>query len=295
MNCPVCRKSDLKPYRAGVSRDKLSADNFKITDSSYGETLSLWRCVSCGYIFASETNLTDFYCELEDEEYYATWDSRRLQMEKLLKKIKQWQPKGKLLDIGAGCGIMLDVAQSAGYESVGIEPSSWLVSKARERGLTVFEGVLPHPKLPMHDFDVVCLIDIIEHVNKPVDLLREVWGRLTPDGIGILVTPNVSSLASRIMGRRWWHFRIAHVGYFNRDNLKLALEEAGLEIITVMSSPWYFPLSYLLTRGLKYLPKVLRFTPPEFCKRIILPLNLYDSITVFFKRRPTDNLSDGLA
>ena len=88
------------------------------------------------------------------------------------------------------------------------------------------------------------------------------------------------------MGRHWWHYRIAHIGYFNRATLQIALSRAGFEVIELNRPCWYFPASYLMVRALSYLPRVLRPPVPEFLDRIILPLNLYDSYMALCCKKP---------
>ena len=107
---------------------------------------------------------------------------------------------------------------ASGFAARGIEPSSPLQAIAAQRGLPVTHGVLPNSELP-GPFDVVTLIDVIEHVPDPVDLVRRIKSVMAPNGIFVVVTPDVDSVAARLMGWKWWHFRAAHIGYFNRSTL----------------------------------------------------------------------------
>ena len=63
------------------------------------------------------------------------------------------------------------------------------------------------------------LVDVIEHVADPLALLRGARDYVAPGGLVLLVTPDVDSVAARLFGKRWWHLRLAHVGYFNRRSL----------------------------------------------------------------------------
>jgi 2-polyprenyl-3-methyl-5-hydroxy-6-metoxy-1,4-benzoquinol methylase len=90
--------------------------------------------------------------------------------------------------------------------------------------------VFPQPALAGRRFDVVTLVDVIGHVANPVRLLEFISAVLAPDCIAVIVTPHVSSVAARIMGRRWWHYRVAHVCYFNRSTMRSALKRGKLRI-----------------------------------------------------------------
>lgn len=93
-----------------------------------------------------------------------------------------------------------------------------------------------------------------------------------------MVTPDLGPLAARLMGWCWWHYRI--FGYFNRRTLTQAVSKAGLRPIAFHWPSWHFPASYLMTRVLSYLLSWLSSPVPWFLDRILVPLNLFDSILV---------------
>jgi hypothetical protein len=121
-------------------------------------------------------------------------------------------------------------------------------------------------------------------------LLRECGKALQRDGLLTVVTPDISSAVARIMGHRWWHLRLAHVGYFDRHSMAAAAKNAGLEIVSTNRAVWSFPVSYLAERLAVYLPigaanrwaARTRLLGPLY--RSVIHLNLHDS-TVFFLRR----------
>lgn len=172
---------------------------------------------------------------------------------------------------------MVKEAIAAGYDAEGIEPSRWLAEQARARGANVKTGVLPHADV-QGPFDLIALIDVIEHVKNPVETLSEINSLLAPNGYLLLVTPDVDSVAARLMGSKWWHLRIAHIGYFNSRTLDLACRSAGFKVVHRSRPWWYFSGDYLWERFMVYMPKPLRFSPPQFMQRVTLPLNLFDSL-----------------
>ena len=97
--------------------------------------------------------------------------------------------------------------------------------------------------------------------------------------------PDLDSVAARLMGWKWWHFRIAHIGYFNKVTLEKALNLAGLEVVKWGRPVWYFTADYLLQRVNKYFPSTLRLPSVKYLNKITIPLNLWDSLYVIFKKR----------
>ncbi len=284
--CWICKAHSKTPFKKSNLGGTVNSKDFQITDSNYGVTGELIRCTECGFIqTTSFSSVLSFYEKMEDHTYEATRLERQIQARELLLRLKPYAPKGRLLDIGAGSGILLEEALNLGYQAEGIDPSDWLTQQGRKRGFIVHEGVLPHPQAN-GPYDVATLIDVIEHVSNPMDVLKEIRKVLSPNGYLFVVTPDVSSIAAHLLGKRWWHFRIAHIGYFNKSNLDLALVKAGFQKKLVFRPSWYFPADYLFIRLKKYLPFLKHIQPGAFLKKILIPLNLFDSIGAIYQVGP---------
>jgi 2-polyprenyl-3-methyl-5-hydroxy-6-metoxy-1,4-benzoquinol methylase len=276
--CWVCGNKGFKQVSAQTP-GKLSPDNFKITDSHYGLTLPRYRCASCGFIQCDIADVTSFYAELKDEDYVATAKQRELQLAKLLEKTQKYVSKsGEILDIGAGSGIFVRILTERGYNAVGIEPSRYLAGIAQESDLPVICGTFPSEELS-GQFATVYLTDVIEHVTEPSVLLKSIYDTLVDGGTVIVTTPDVSALVSRLLGKKWWHYRIAHIGYFNKVTLNQIMKSTGFKHIKTSYPVWYFSLGYILERLGKYLPIRGKKESNKARKEIILPVCFFDSIT----------------
>jgi 2-polyprenyl-3-methyl-5-hydroxy-6-metoxy-1,4-benzoquinol methylase len=293
--CWICGSGDISEWKSrGIGRP-LVPEDLRITDARYGTTLGLWRCRECGFIFADGDDLgelTALYEQLADDAYEESQDSRALQMQWLLGRVLKHAPEARtLLDIGAGAGLLVAMAKERGLEAVGVEPSRALAAAGpRLNGVEVLQGVYPHPQLTGRRFDIVCLVDVIEHVADPVRMLRDCAGALGDNGVLVVVTPDVGSLAARLLGRRWWHFRLAHVGYFSRKTLTAAAAAAGLIPVRVFRARWFFRLSYIAERLTRYLPiawlnrLAVRMRPGRWLYGKVIPVNPRDSMVVIFSR-----------
>ena len=58
-------------------------------------------------------------------------------------------------------------------------------------------------------------------------MLREAAAIVAPDGAVLVVTPDIGALVAKLMGRWWWHHRVAHVCYFNRPSMRRAFQRQG--------------------------------------------------------------------
>jgi 2-polyprenyl-3-methyl-5-hydroxy-6-metoxy-1,4-benzoquinol methylase len=285
--CRACGADALALVKASNLPAALGAEDFAITDDRYGVTGAIYRCGSCSFMQCHDmSRVVEFYQSLEDPTYEAGRDQRLLQAQRLLEATISIFAKDarslRLLDVGAGSGILVEAASRMGIKAEGVEPSSWLSVAARTHGCRVYHGVLPHPDA-VGPYDVVTLIDVIEHVEDPLGLLKAGAALLAPDGLLAIVTPDVSSLAARLMGWRWWHFRVAHIGYFNSHTLALLCQRAGLESMKRERPAWYFSVSYLRQRLARYLPWWL-LPKARWMDHFVVRLNLRDSLLLVCRR-----------
>ncbi len=282
--CWLCGSLGTRRIRNGIAPTDLKPQHFAITDAAYGTTLPIYRCTSCDYLFCPDAhNVTQFYAELEDTEYERTRDQRSLQAKHLLNTIQSYRQTGSLLDIGAGSGILVEQAQPMGFAATGVEPSEWLAQQAIHKNISVIHGLFPQA-IDDTSYDVITLIDVIEHVTAPLTLLTDMTKHLNSQGIAVIVTPDVGSIAARAMGKKWWHYRVAHISYFSKKTLTLALNKAGLEPVAWHRPAWHFPLDYLLVRLGQYIPLVAKLSSLPFTKNITIPLNLRDSWLVIARK-----------
>jgi 2-polyprenyl-3-methyl-5-hydroxy-6-metoxy-1,4-benzoquinol methylase len=296
----VCGGDDAERYKERSLTRALVPSDLAITDSNYGATLALRRCRQCSFIFAEGGDLSELlglYEKLSDPGYEGSQDSRVLQMRWLIVRALRARPGARtLLDIGAAAGLLVKLARDQGLDAQGVEPSRDLVAAAaRLHDVELIQGTVPHERLRGVRFDIVFLADVIEHVPDPVTLLRDARDLVAPGGVLVVVTPDVGSLARRFLGKRWWHFRLAHVGYFDASSLAEACARAGLSVVSRFRAKWFFRVSYLAERLLRYLPmgaaeRLLRTTAAgRWIGGAVVPLNLFDSWAFVCKRDDDGN------
>jgi len=283
--CPLCGRTDHRAWKP-ADVEGLASGDLAITDRRYGTTLALRECV-CGFRFADPRAVPDLvalYRDLDDPAYEAGEATRLAQQRALLERACRAAPGARsLLDVGAANGLLVEAAGAAGLDAAGVEPSASLAAAARRRGVDVRTGVLPLAELGERRFDLVTCIDVIEHVTDPVALLHACRERLAPGGRLLVVTPDAASVLARVLGRRWWHLRLAHVGYFTRRTLTDALRRAYLAPERWWRPGWVFEAGYLVERVGAYVPPIGRIgarARHARAMRAAVPLNLFDSLGV---------------
>ena len=136
--------------------------------------------------------------------------------------------RGRLLDVGAGSGWLIENMSALGWEAEGLDFDAHAVELARARGLTVHQGGLLEAGFEPESFDAVTMSHNIEHVHDPVAWLAEVRRILRPGGRLALATPNTGSYLHRRFREHWFPLEPPrHLHLFNRQSLDAVLRKAG--------------------------------------------------------------------
>ncbi len=134
----------------------------------------------------------------------------------------------RLLDYGCGAGAFARFMAQSGYEVVGLEPFS-LGAPTTEDNLTLIRKPLEKARAELGSFDVITLWHVLEHVHKPVELLRHLADHLAEGGVFVISVPNFDSVQSRFFKGAWFHLDPPrHLVHFEPDTLASTLERAGL-------------------------------------------------------------------
>ena len=142
-------------------------------------------------------------------------------------------PPGCFLDIGPGNGRLLEAAAAAGWDALGIEANAEFARAARARGVEILEGFFPDVLPGGERFDAIALLDVIEHLHRPLEMLRLAASRLAKGGVLVVQVPNVQSLLVQLEGARNTNFCHGHWSHFNPRTLERLGREAGLEALRI--------------------------------------------------------------
>lgn len=223
---------------------RAACELFKLNDNN----VEMFRCRDCGTVqmcdLPSEDFLRDFYGGGYLNDYTAGMGEERFNREMLqrhtakLELVRDTAGLGRLLDVGCGEGMFLELAKKAGYDCQGCD---YGLKSSYPEGVEVKIGTLDVLNgLPFEDesFDVVTNWAVIEHVRSPISAAKEMWRVLRKGGYLFCDTPLCGDLCERsVAGQSHWFWPPEHLHVFSARSLRMLYESAGFRVIR--SSPFY--------------------------------------------------------
>ncbi|MFC3051242.1 class I SAM-dependent methyltransferase [Kordiimonas pumila] len=162
---------------------------------------------------------------------------------------------GRVLDIGSGPGDFLKVAQSRGWDAVGIEPSPVAARYAASRGLNVINGFFnADTAKDLGRFDFIHLSEVLEHIAEPESLLKLARSLLKKNGVLCVSVPNDFNplqgvSVKKLEKEKWWIVPDHHLNYFDFDSLTGLIEKNSLRVKKELTN---FPMELFLLMGQDY-------------------------------------------
>lgn len=221
--CPICGTDEAKPL-------------------FFTRGMHYVTCASCNLTYSQEvlTKVADRtryehshfmaqYREIKNNEIYARLEASKADYimsvaEKFAVK------KTNMLDIGSSNGQIMSSAARQGWSIHGIEVNAELVVESIKRGLNAIHGYFPDD-MPESwcNFDLVTLLDVLEHAEQPLAFLKDVSNHLKTGGLAVVQVPNFDSLIIRLEGAKNSNFCHGHWSYFEPDTLDNTMKKAGFE------------------------------------------------------------------
>lgn len=250
------------------------------------------RCADCGlgHTDASGFDPRAYYTEAYFSgghadgyaDYRAAEPVLRREFAHVVRFIRRYKASGRLLEIGCAYGFFLEEAR-AHFDVTGIEIAADVAAQARARGLDVRQGLADAATLaPLGTFDVIVLLDVIEHLPDPAAVMQLIAAHLKPGGIVVLTTGDFASLLARALGARWRLMTPPqHLWFFTPESMR-RLGEAQRLTSERIDHPWKtVPLSLVLFQLGRMLG--VRAAAPAL-GRLGVPVNLFDAMRVVMRK-----------
>jgi SAM-dependent methyltransferase len=166
-------------------------------------------------------------------------------------------PDSRVLDVGCGVNhLLFHLKEARGCEGMGLDFKPEIVAYVEKRlGMPIVCGTLQTAGLQTGSFDIVTMMEYLEHEPDPLTVLREARRVTRDSGFLALELPHISGLPARLFRSLWWNLDIPrHLVFFTPETLGSALEKTGFELLRVKSFtfPFYVGMSLVQALGQRH-------------------------------------------
>ncbi len=178
-----------------------------------------YRCLECDYIFMDEKHYLDTESE---KKHYDNHDNNLESLgyvkmfEKLIEEFVTADAKdiNTALDFGCGEGEVLPIL----LERTGISCDRYDLYYFPEK---VYEN---------KKYDLICSTEVIEHLDNPLETLKEMLSHLNKDGYLLLMTYFHPSDDEKFL--KWFYIKdMTHIGFFSTKTFEFLASELNLKIV----------------------------------------------------------------
>lgn len=258
ISCRVCGADDFKILGIRGNLEYLGVK--PLEDGKPHMITNVVRCKRCNFVYTNPYIITEdadnFYND--PDKYRPSLCAKEGELFKsTLSLLERFSKGGRLLEIGSGKGEFLNLARNSGWEVYGVEVSRSLAGYSENKyNLKIEKRSLGEAGYPDGYFDAVILNMVLEHIEEPNSIMKEIYRILNDRGVILIEVPNMGSLLLRtislfysVRGKNWspylspLHKPYHSFGYSN-STLRFLLEKHNLFIVKTINAS-------LLNRGIE--------------------------------------------
>lgn len=294
--CPVCKTpSENASLFLERNIDEKLISSFSYASRKEPELMchKLVHCNNCDLIYAcnppEQKELADAYHTSEYDSAEEANDAAYSYIRAIKPVLKNMNSKIRVLEIGSGTGIFLELLQKEGFsELVGVEPSSAAIAAAPlERRKWLREEIFVEGNFEPRSFDLICCFMTLEHVQDPLLTAESAYNLLRPGGAFVTVTHDHRSLVNRILGKKSPIIDIEHMQIFSKYSIQELFKRSNYT--DFYSVPFLNKYSISYWMRLAPLPKFIKEKLIIFLKitglnSFKIALNVGNSISAGFRK-----------
>lgn len=202
----------------------------------------------------------DFLFDIENKSYWF-----KLRNDYIIQAINKFPPKGEIIDVGGGNGVVSLALQENKYEVFLLEPDIKAIYNAKKRGVkNLICSSLKDFNIKKNSVSAIGLFDVLEHIKNDSNFLLKLKSLLKKNGKIYLTVPALSFL---------WSKDDVFAGHFRRyskRNIGRILKKIGfkIEYSTYFFSFLILPILLFRTLLYKFIKRKKRLT--DFRKELII-------------------------
>jgi 2-polyprenyl-3-methyl-5-hydroxy-6-metoxy-1,4-benzoquinol methylase len=139
----------------------------------------------------------------------------------------------RILEVGAGAGSTLKWLKAVNpkTETTAVELNSSLLDQLEQNADVVVIGAIDETISKLKTYDLILLLDVLEHLPDSTATLRKLSKLLEPEGHVIVSVPNIAHLSVSIPLLTQRRFRYQDAGILDRTHLRFFVEDTAVELL----------------------------------------------------------------
>ncbi len=259
--CPLCKSENIKEnlYEkqkvfTSIGKLYLNPNTKSITSS-----INLCQCQDCGYIYNKNFNIENIQKEYSSDDYVLKKNISAVMSSKMKAVIKTIEPyinnKTIALEIGCGNGDLSCILAPKVKTLFAVDPAKeakFLSSIDNILFINAFftaENIAPYINCKI---DVIILRHLLEHIDKPTELLNTIDKYTKLNSVVYIEVPNADEIIS---SARFYDIFHDHFAYFERNTLLNKMQEFGFELVDETYYHKNQHMGLLFKKTMKYISK----------------------------------------
>lgn len=260
--CPCCGESSngASVIKTNIKPREIPEDLLVEYWSGFFKEKSIFdyvRCQKCSLLFNdfyfTEEKLDLLYGSMAPNMNAVSIDSiskTQLGYFRVLQKHSSF--KEGYMELGPDVGYFLKNVLSHGKNKtiVLVEPNlavhSDLEAVCGDRPHSIMRTIEEIDSLEDSSMSEVVMIQVLDHLINPKDVLLKIQKKLVAGGVVLTVTHNEQSLMGKILGNKWPAYCMQHPQVYNPKSITKLFENSGYEVETIKRTKNYFELGFLI-------------------------------------------------
>lgn len=229
--CIVCNSKNILSIYYGPLRTGCFGKSSK-------EKYHVFNCKNCNCKFLKNILSDDYY---ESPEYRENYNNT-IAIQKFYKEY-DFNDTNKIskiglntfrdlvvADFGTAAGSFLQLINKVCKYTIAIEPTKYFHSSLLKTNKYVFSYGKDLLESGIK-IDIATSFDVIEHVDSPIEYLKEIYESLNINGKLYLKTPNFNDILQELTPKEFepFNYRTAHLFYFCKESIEYILKESGFK------------------------------------------------------------------
>lgn len=249
--CPICHHNCARLQRWGSYANHAIERIAGIEVAHAKQRFALLKCSNCRFVFKSpqpsERELISLYSKSTDRAAVAQnnlADPPTCKRINLLAQLTEAAALAhtnnrKVLEVGCSNGMMLSQWGDK-WDKFGVEPSEASARLAHKRGVKVLSSNIFD--ITSGTWDCIVSVDTIEHMNNPLKFFEHAKSLLSPGGIILTLTGNISHFLAKYAEPRYWYASFPeHISFLSPFCMQYIAQTLNGRVLLMENYRWGTP------------------------------------------------------